>query len=83
MIWLRHPSHAGGFSQCGVDPVLPTGPALLKMLQNVLIDPHETSSFTPGTAELLGSASGTLVVVLLNAASASLRASFRVLGRLG
>src|SRR5580698_4062585 len=43
----------------------------------------ETSSFTFGIAAFLAGASGTLVVVRLNAASASVRASFRVLGRLG
>src|SRR5437016_1206212 len=43
----------------------------------------ETSSFTPGTAVFLGGASTTFVVVRLNAASASVRASLKVLGRLG
>src|SRR5258707_1751971 len=43
----------------------------------------ETSSLTPGMAVVFGGASTTLVVVRLNAASASERASFRVLGRLG
>src|SRR4029079_18991209 len=43
---------------------------------------NETNSFTPGSAVGFGGASTTLVVVRLNAASASVRASFRVRGRL-
>ena len=43
----------------------------------------ETSSFTLGSAAFLGGSSGTFVVVCLNAASASVRASFNVLGRRG
>jgi hypothetical protein len=43
----------------------------------------ETSSLTPGSAAVFGGVSGTFVVVRLNAASASLRASLRVRGRLG
>jgi hypothetical protein len=43
----------------------------------------DTSSLTPGSAGVFGGASATLVVVRLNAASASVRASFRVLGRRG
>jgi len=38
---------------------------------------------TPGSVAGFAGASGTLVVVFLNAASASLRASFRVRGRRG
>src|SRR5262249_22248666 len=42
-----------------------------------------TCSLIPGTAFVFGGASATLAVTFLNAASASVRASFRVRGRRG
>jgi hypothetical protein len=55
-----------------VDAVLPAGPALLEVFEHVLVDPQRDQFLD-----------ATLVVVRLNAASASVRASFRVRGRLG
>src|SRR4029077_5666130 len=43
---------------------------------------NETNSFTPGRTALCGGGSGTFVVPFLNTVSASVRASFKVLGRL-
>jgi hypothetical protein len=59
------------------------GPPSLKCSSTSWSMRSETCSFTPGTAFFFGGASATLAVAFLNAASASLRASLRVRGRLG
>ena len=72
-----------GLAQRVVDALLPAGTALLEIFQHILVDAQGHLFLDAGHAFCFGGASATLAVAFLNAASASLRASFRVRGRLG